>query len=302
VTRDGVEVLVGANLASLEDAKAAASAGADLAGLVRTELLFLDRTTAPSVDEHAEAYHALADALPGRRIVVRTFDAGGDKPLPYLHLPGEANPFLGVRGIRLSLRRPELLRDQLRGIVRVARERPLDVLFPMVSTLAELLAARSVLADAARLEGRGVPAGLRVGIMVEVPATALKAAAFAPHVDFLSIGTNDLTQYALAAERGNDGVAGVVDPLDPGVVALIAAAARADTRVAVCGELAADEIATGLLVGLGVRELSVVPAAVPTVKQAVRQVDAAAAAELAAAAVDEPDAPGVRALLERATT
>jgi phosphoenolpyruvate-protein phosphotransferase/dihydroxyacetone kinase phosphotransfer subunit len=302
VTRNGVEILVGANLASLDDAVAAASAGADLAGLVRTELLFLDRTTAPSTEEQAEAYRALADALPGRRIVIRTLDAGGDKPLPYLPMPTEVNPFLGVRGIRLSLRRPELLRDQLRAIVRVAREKPIDVLFPLVSTVAELLAARKVLTDAARLEGGAVPAGLRLGIMVEVPATALKAAAFAPHVDFLSIGTNDLTQYALAAERGNDGVAAVADPLDPGVVALIAAAARAETTVAVCGELAADELATGLLVGLGVRELSVVPAAVPAVKQAVRQVDSAAGAELAAAVLAAPDAARVRTLLEGAGT
>src|SRR5206468_3351396 len=135
----------------------AATAGADLAGLVRTELLFLDRTTAPSVDEQAEAYLALADALPGRRIVVRTLDVGGDKPLPYLPMPSEANPFLGVRGIRLALRRPELLLEQLRAIVRVARERPVDVLFPMVSTVAELLAARQVLAEAAGLEGGAVP-------------------------------------------------------------------------------------------------------------------------------------------------
>jgi len=302
VTRDGVEIRVGANLASLDDATAAASAGADLAGLVRTELLFLDRSTAPSVHEQAEAYRALADALPGRRIVVRTLDAGGDKPLPYVHMPREANPFLGVRGIRLALRHPELLRDQLQAIVRVARDRPVDVMFPMVSTVAELLAARAILHEAARLEGPGVPDGLRVGIMVEVPATALKAVAFAPHVDFLSIGTNDLTQYALAAERGNDAVAAVADPLDPGVLALVAAAARADTTVAVCGELAADELATALLVGLGVRELSVVPNSVPTVKQAVREVHAAEAAELAAAALGAPDAAGVRTLLERATT
>jgi phosphoenolpyruvate-protein kinase (PTS system EI component) len=222
--------------------------------------------------------------------------------LPYVPMPVEANPFLGVRGIRLALRRPELLLDQLRAVVRVARDRPVDVMFPMVSTVAELLAARALLTEAARLEGQPVPGGLRVGIMVEVPATALKAAAFAPHVDFLSIGTNDLTQYALAAERGNDGVAAVADPLDPGVLALVAAAGRASTPVGLCGELAADELATGLLVGLGVRELSVVPAAVPLVKQAVREVDAGSAVELAAAALAAADAAGVRSLLERATT
>jgi phosphocarrier protein FPr len=297
VTRDGVEIHVGANLASLEDARAAAGTGADLAGLVRTELLFLDRTVPPSVDEQADTYRALADALPGRRIVIRTLDVGGDKPLPYLPMPAEANPFLGVRGIRLSLRRPELLLDQLRAIVRVAHERSVDVMFPMVSTVGELLAARRVLEDAIQAEGRGAPAELRIGIMVEVPATALKAAAFVRHVDFFSIGTNDLTQYALAAERGNDAVAQLADPLDPGLLALVAAAGSAGRPVAVCGELAADELAAGLLIGLGVRELSVSPAAVPGVKQAVRAVDATEAAALAARALAAPDAAAVRALL-----
>ena len=298
VTRDGAEIHVGANLASVDDARAAATAGADLAGLVRTELVFLDRTTPPSVDEQAGTYRALADALPGRRIVVRTLDVGGDKPLPYLPMPPEANPFLGIRGLRLSLQRPGLLLDQLRAIVRVARERPLDVMFPMVTTVGELLAARRVLDDAVRAEGGSVPAGLRVGIMVEVPATALKAAAFAPHVDFFSIGTNDLTQYALAAERGNDAVAAIGDPLDPGLLALVAATARSDVPVAVCGELAADELATALLIGLGVRELSVSPRAVPGVKQAVREVDTAVAEKLAAAALAATDAAAVRALLQ----
>ena len=297
VTRDGVEIHVGANLASLEDARAAAGTGADLAGLVRTELLFLDRTVPPSVDEQADTYRALADALPARRIVIRTFDVGGDKPLPYLPMPAEANPFLGVRGIRLSLRRPELLLAQLRAVVRVAQKRPVDVMFPMVSTVGELLSARGVLEDAVEAEGPGAPAGLRIGIMVEVPATALKAAAFAPHVDFFSIGTNDLTQYALAAERGNDSVATLADPLDPGLLALIAAVTRVGTPVAVCGELAADELATALLIGLGVRELSVSPAAVPAVKQAVRAVDTTEAGALAALALAAPDAAAVRALL-----
>jgi phosphocarrier protein FPr len=297
VTRDGVEIHVGANLASLDDARAAAHAGADLAGLVRTELLFLDRVAPPTIDEQADTYRALADALPGRRIVVRTLDVGGDKPLPYLPMPPETNPFLGVRGIRLSLQRPELLLDQLRAIVRVAHERPVDVMFPMVSTLAELLAARRLLADAVHAEGGGPPAELRVGIMVEVPAAALKAATFAPHVDFFSVGTNDLTQYALAAERGNDAVAALADPLDPGLLALVAAAARAGTPVAVCGELAADELATGLLIGLGVRELSVSPAAVAVVKQAVREVDTTEATAVAAAALTAPDAAAVRAML-----
>jgi multiphosphoryl transfer protein len=297
VTLDGLNVHVGANVSSVEDARAATAAGADLAGLVRSEFLFLGRSRPPDVDEQAAVYRAIAEAMPNRRIVIRTLDVGGDKPLDYLPVPAEANPFLGIRGIRLALARPDLLTDQLQAIVRVAREYPIDVMFPMVTTVGELLAARRALADSVRTEGGGTPVGLRVGIMVEVPATALKARAFAPHVDFLSVGTNDLTQYALAAERGNEAVAALADPLDPGVLGLVAAAARADVPVAVCGELAADDTATGLLLGLGVRELSVVPPAVGQVKQAVREVDLGKAAELAQRALVAPDAAAVRALL-----
>jgi phosphocarrier protein FPr len=286
-------------VSSVEDARAAADAGADLAGLVRTEFLFVGRSRPPDAEEQAAVYRAVAEAMPGRRIVVRTLDVGGDKPLDYVPRPPESNPFLGVRGLRLALARPRLLADQLLAVVRAAHDHPLDVMFPMVTTLGELLAARGMLDDAVRVDRRPPPAGLRVGIMVEVPATALKARVFAPHVDFFSIGTNDLTQYALAAERGNDAVAALADPLDPGVLRLVAETARAQVPVAVCGELAADENATGLLLGLGVRELSVAPGAVPQVKQAVREVDLSRAAELAREALTAPDAGAVRALLGR---
>ena len=298
-TSDGVEVHVGANLGSVEDARLASELGADLAGLVRTEFLFLDRQEAPDVDEQEAVYRGIAEAMGGRRITLRTLDVGGDKPLPYLPAPPESNPFLGVRGIRLALAVPHLLADQLLAIVRVARDTPVSVMFPMISTVDELLAARSALDGALRRAGTARPAGLLVGMMVEVPAAALKAAAFSPHVDFLSIGTNDLTQYALAAERGNAGVAALADPYDPGVLRLIAATCEGagDALVAVCGELAADEAAAQLLIGLGVRELSVGPRAVAGVKQAVRGVDARAATELSARALDAEGPEAVRALL-----
>jgi multiphosphoryl transfer protein len=297
-TSDGVTVHVGANVGSVDDARLAAECGADLAGLVRTEFLFLDRAQAPDVDEQEAVYRAIAEALGGRRITLRTLDVGGDKPLSYLPMPAEANPFLGLRGIRLSLAHPALLARQLTAIVRVAHDHPTSVMFPMVGTLDELAAARRMLEDAIELGGRGTPDGLEVGTMVEVPAAALKAQAFAPHVDFFSIGTNDLTQYALAAERGNPAVADVGDPYDPGVLKLVEAVCRTGVPVAVCGELAADDRAAALLVGLGVRELSVTPRAVPVIKQRVRGLDSGRAATLAAAALGADGANAVRRLVD----
>lgn len=297
--RDGTPVLVGANVGSEADARQALDCGADLVGLVRTEFLFLDRDEAPDVEEQVAVYRAIAQALEGRRITLRTLDVGGDKPLRYLPGPTEDNPFLGVRGLRLSLARPGLLADQLEAVLQVARDTPVSLMFPMVSTVAELVAAREVLDAVVTRSGRPRPADLQVGIMVEVPAVALKTAAFAPYVDFFSIGTNDLTQYALAADRGNAAVAGLGDPYDPGVLALVAAVCTGagPALVAVCGELAADGRAAALLVGLGVRELSVAPPAVPLVKQAVREVDPAAAAATAARALAAEGPAQVRALL-----
>lgn len=300
VTRDGTEVHVAANVGSVADAAAAVGHGADLAGLIRTEFLFLGRDTAPSVEEQEATYRSVAAALDGRRAVIRTMDVGGDKPLSYVEQPAEANPFLGVRGLRLALARPELLRDQLRAVCRVAADHPVSVMFPMVSQLDELLAARRLIDEAAAADGRTVPDGLEVGIMIEVPAAALKAASFVPYVDFFSIGTNDLTQYALAAERGNDAVAALADPLDPGVLQLVdrvcRAASGSGVRVAVCGEVAADPVATPFLLGLGVAELSVAPHTVPIVKQAVRAVDLSASRELAARALALTDPDAVRRL------
>ncbi|MCU7726197.1 phosphoenolpyruvate--protein phosphotransferase [Actinoplanes sp. KI2] len=283
VTRNGVPIAVAANVGSVEDARAAAAHGADLAGLVRSEFLFLDRDEAPGVDEQVATYRALAEAIGGRPITVRTLDVGGDKPLRYAPGRPEQNPFLGVRGLRHSLAHPRLFRDQIEAIVQVARDTPMSVMFPMVTSLDELLAARRLLDDL------DAPSGLAVGIMVEVPAAALKIATFRSHLDFVSIGTNDLAQYTLAAERGNPAVP--ADALDPAVLRLIDRVCRdAGVPVAVCGELAADETAVPVLAALGVRELSVTPPAVPLVKEAVR----AAGGESAAWALELPDAAAVR--------
>ncbi len=300
MTRDGVPVPVGANIGTVEDARAAALNGADLAGLIRTEFLFLGRHEPPDAEEQLAVYRKIAESLDGRRITLRTLDVGGDKPLDFLPTPAEVNPYLGVRGIRLSLAHPELLTEQLLAIAQLAQQTPISVMFPMVSTLDELFAARKLLDEAMARTGKRTPDGLQVGMMIEVPAAALKAAAFARHVDFLSIGTNDLTQYALAADRNNDAVAAIGDTFDPGLLALIHATcvgAAGRASVSVCGEFAADERATGVLLGMGVDALSVAPPAVPATKESVRAVDHAGAARLARDVLAADSAAAVRELI-----
>jgi multiphosphoryl transfer protein len=297
-TVDGTRIEVAANLGSRADAVEAAVEGADSVGLVRTEFLFLNRDQAPDLQEQVAEYLAIADALGGRRVTFRTLDVGGDKPLTYLPMPIEENPFLGHRGIRLSLDRRNLLLEQLRAICQVARRVPTSVMFPMVTTIGELRNARSMLEEAAG--PAGLPDRLHVGMMVEVPAAALKIATFLPYLDFISIGTNDLTQYTLAAERGNAAVAALSDPLDPGVLRLIRHVCHtAGDRipVAVCGEAAADHTAIPVLLGLGVRELSVSPKSVPSVKARARGLDLARCASLADTAIDLDDAASVRRLV-----
>lgn len=271
VTTDGWRVEVAANIGGLADAKQAAASGAEGVGLLRTEFLFLERTTAPSEDEQFAVYRDIAQALQGRPVIVRTLDIGGDKPLPYLNLPAEDNPFLGERGLRLCLAHPELLRQQLRAILRAASAGPLRIMFPMVSDLEELRTARAMLEEL-RAE-LGAPA-VEIGIMVEVPSAALMADMLAPEVDFFSIGTNDLTQYTMAMDRTHPTLAAKADGLHPAVLRLIArtaeAAHAAGKWVGVCGELGADPLALPILVGLGVDELSVSVPAIPTVKAQIR--------------------------------
>ncbi len=305
-TRDGTAVEVQANVGLPRDAELAAREGADGIGMLRTEFLFLDRPDAPDEREQVATYTRICTAMGGRTVTVRTLDVGGDKPLDHVDVPEEANPFLGTRGIRLSLAAPALLRTQLRAVLRVAAAHPVQLMLPMVTVLEEITAVRHLVAELTeelRTEGHAVPERLPLGVMAEVPALALKARHLVGEVDTISIGTNDLTQYTLAAERGNPAVAALGDHLDPGVLSLIAtigaAAHGSDTRVAVCGDLASDPGVAGLLLGLGVRELSVPPGDVPAVKQAVREVSLAAAQELAAAAVACRGPAEVRALLAR---
>lgn len=299
-TADGVLIEVAANIGRPEEAGPALAAGADGVGLFRTEFLFMGRDEMPTEDEQAEAYGRAADALAGRPLLLRTLDAGADKPIPFLHQAAEENPFLGVRGIRLGFERPELLNTQLRAIVRAAEGRHLRVMFPMVATHDELRRARASLDEARAAVGGD--AAVEVGIMIEVPAAALTAASLAEDADFFSIGTNDLTQYTLAVDRGNERVASLTDALHPAVLRLIqvtvAGAAAHGRWVGVCGEIAGDPVATPLLLGLGVTELSMSIPAIADVKQAVRATDLVAARELAERAVRCTGAEEVRALLE----
>jgi phosphoenolpyruvate-protein phosphotransferase len=299
VTRDGVTIEVAANVGSPADAAGAVSAGADGVGLFRTEFAFLDASTPPTEEEQEAAYRALGEAFGGRPVTVRTLDAGSDKPLPFLEQPAEANPALGVRGLRLGIARPDILATQLRALLRVAVDVPLRIMFPMVATVEELRTARRAVADAAA--DLPDPERLEVGIMVEVPAAAVNAEALAEEADFFSIGTNDLAQYTLAADRTNAAVAGLADALHPAVLDLIGRTARAaadhDRWVGVCGEVAGDPTATPVLLGLGVRELSMVPAAIPAVKDAVRSVELPSAEALAAEALTLESAAAVRSLL-----
>ena len=299
VTTDGVRIEVFANLGSTAEARRAVDAGAEGVGLLRTEFLFLDRATLPSEDEQTEQLTEIATALGGRPLIVRTLDAGADKPLPALPMAPEQNPFLGVRGIRLSLARPELLATQLRAALRVADAgHPLKLMLPMVATLDEITATKELLRQA-RLQ-TGIDAPIELGIMVEIPAAALTAARLAPHVDFFSIGTNDLTQYTMAAERGDARLAALLDGPQPAVLRLVhetvCAATAAGRWVGVCGELAGDPAAAVLLAGLGVTELSMAPGLIAGVKQALRSVSLAAARDAAVAALEADSAPAAGAL------
>jgi phosphocarrier protein FPr len=298
-TRDGVLVEVMANAGSVDDVRRAVSAGADGIGLLRTEFLFLGRARAPAEEEQFEVYRRVAEAAAGRPVVLRTLDAGGDKPLRFVAMEREDNPFLGVRGLRLGLAEPDLLRTQLRAAVRAAGAGSVKIMFPMVTTTDELAQARRLFDRAAQ----GLAERPPVGVMVEVPAVALAAERFAADVDFFSIGTNDLAQYTLAAERGNARVAGLADALHPAVLRLIGmvcdAAEAAGKWVGVCGEVAMDPAATEVLVGLGVRELSMSPVAVPRIKQVVRALDSTRARAAARAAIAARSAQEVRALAAR---
>jgi phosphocarrier protein FPr len=301
VTLDGARIEVLGNIGGLKDAAELIRLGGEGVGLLRSEFLFLERADAPTEEEQFETYKAIAAAVgKDHPLIIRTLDVGGDKPLPYLPIPKEDNPFLGERGVRVGLDRPEVLRTQLRAILRAAAlpQARIHVMFPMVAALNELRDVKAMLSEeAARLGVAPVPAG----IMVEVPAAAVMAAQFAREADFFSIGTNDLTQYTLAMDRGHPKLAPQVDGLNPAVLRLIAhtvkGASQSRRRVGVCGGIASEPAAVPILLGLGVNELSVSLPAIPAVKAQVRRLRMDACRELAERALAAESAEAVRALV-----
>jgi phosphoenolpyruvate-protein phosphotransferase len=298
-TTDGHHVEVGANIGGVKDADQVAELGGDGVGLLRSEFLFMERSAAPGEDEQFEEYKAIALALGADRpLIIRTLDVGGDKPLPYLPIPKEDNPFLGERGIRVGLDRPEILRTQLRALLRASAFGKLRIMFPMIATMAELRDTKAILAEEARSLGI---APMPCGIMVEIPAVAIMAEVFAEEADFFSIGTNDLTQYTLAMDRGHPKLAPKVDALNPGLLRLIALTvdgARKHNRfTGVCGGIAGDAQAVPILVGLGVDELSVSLPSIPTIKAQVRRLSFADCRELAQRALNCRTGDEVRTLL-----
>jgi phosphocarrier protein FPr len=307
-TRDGQRVEVVANLATATEAAAALQAGAEGVGLLRTEFLFQDRTEPPGEEEQLAVYRQVAQTMAPRPVIIRTLDIGGDKPAPYLHLPAEANPFLGWRAIRISLAMPEFFKTQLRAILRAAVDGNVKVMFPMVATIGEVEGAHMLLVEAREeLQQAGIPCAndLSTGIMIEVPAAVAIADKLAPLVDFFSIGTNDLTQYTFAVDRGNARVANLGDPMHPAVLRQIArvidAAHAAGKWTGLCGELAGRPEAIPILLGLGLDEFSMSAASIPEAKATLTQLTVPECQQLARHVLDLPDGASVRAAVREAT-
>lgn len=299
VTSDGQRIEVAANIGGLKDAQKSVELGGEGVGLLRSEFLYMDRNAAPTEDEQFAIYSEIAAALGGRPLIIRTLDVGGDKPLAYLPMPREENPMLGIRGVRIGLDRPEILRTQVRAILRAGPGNRLRMMFPMIATLEEIRSVKGLVAEErARL---GTDDGVELGIMVEVPAAAVLARQLAREVDFFSIGTNDLTQYTLAMDRGHPKLAAKADAMNPAVLQLIGrtveGAAAEGKWVGVCGGLASDPQAVPILIGLGVAELSVSVPSIPAIKAEVRARSLAECKALAEQALLQDSAAAVRALV-----
>ncbi|PAV01907.1 phosphoenolpyruvate--protein phosphotransferase [Arsenophonus sp. ENCA] len=305
ITLDGHQVEVCANIGTVRDVEGAERNGAEVVGLYRTEFLFMDRNNLPSEEEQFQAYKAVAEAMGPQAIIIRTMDIGGDKDLPYMNLPKEKNPFLGWRAIRISLDRKEILHAQLRAILRASAFGHLRIMFPMVISVEEIRTLKeelAILKQQLTEEKHAFDQSIEVGIMIETPAAAVIAHHLAKEVDFFSIGTNDLTQYTLAVDRGNDLISHLYNPMSPSVLKLIKQvidASHAEGKwTGMCGELAGDERATLLLLGMGLDEFSMSAISIPTIKKIIRNANFKDAKTLAEQALNQPTAKELMDLVE----
>ncbi len=305
ITLDGHRVEVCGNIGTVKDCDGVNRNGGEGVGLYRTEFLFMDRTALPTEDEQYKAYKEVAEAMNGQAVIVRTMDIGGDKDLPYLDLPKEMNPFLGWRAVRISLDHREILRDQLRAILRASAHGKLRIMFPMIISVEEIRELKSALEQyKAELWAEGTPfdKNIEIGVMVETPAAAAIAHHLAKEVDFFSIGTNDLTQYTLAVDRGNELISHLYNPLSPAVLTVIKqvidASHKAGKWTGMCGELAGDEKATLLLVGMGLDEFSMSAISLPRVKKIIRNANFAEVKAMAEEALMLPTAAEIAAHVE----
>lgn len=301
ITKDGRQVEIVANVGSPNDAVSALKYGAEGIGLLRTEFLYLERATAPSEEEQLEAYNAVLNVMGERPVVVRTLDVGGDKQLDYLDLGKEANPFLGWRAIRMCLDRPDFFKTQLRALLRASPGHDLRIMFPMIATLDEVRRSKALLAEARQevlAAGHPVADKIQVGIMVEIPAAAQMADLFAKEVDFFSVGTNDLTQYTMAAERTSEKMAYLADPCHPAVVRqikrVIEEGHKAGIWIGVCGEMAGDPEAAPILLGLGLDEFSLAAPGIPHLKAVLREWSYRDAQKIAAEVINLENGQAVR--------
>ncbi len=280
VSKDGKEFEIAANIGTPDDTEDAVKQGADGVGLFRSEFLYMDNDHMPSEDEQFEAYKKAVVGMNGKPVVVRTMDIGGDKPLDYMPLPKEENPFLGYRAIRICLGRPELFKTQLRALVRASEFGPVSIMFPMIATVAELRQAKAIFEEAkaeVQKDHPGLGDDVKIGMMIEIPLAALNAAQLAKEVDFFSIGTNDLIQYSFAADRGNEAVSYLYQPLNPAFLSLvkhvITSAHENGAKAAMCGEMAGDEMALPLLMGMGLDEYSMSATSILRTRSMMKKLD-----------------------------
>ena len=301
VTLDGFKPEISSNIGDVTGAKKAVASGAEGVGLLRTEFLYMDRPAMPTEEEQYQAYKAILEEFGNLPVVLRTLDIGGDKELSYLKMEPEMNPFLGVRALRLCLAQPDIFKPQLRAALRAGVGHNLKLMFPMVATISEVRAAKKWLGicrDELKKEGIPFAENIEVGIMVEIPAAAVCADMLAREVDFFSIGTNDLSQYTMAADRGNPGVADLSDAFQPAVLRLVRDVIDASHKygkwTGMCGELAGEPLAAPLLIGLGLDEFSMSPPMVPVIKALIRTLDSKEMKKLADEALEKETVEEVR--------